>query len=136
MKYKTPIALITILAIGLGLSAFMPQEQKYQAKNLKVLPNDISKEELDEIMDEFKIALGVKCSHCHASQANDPTKLDFASDEKIEKEIARKMMEMTAEINKNFFQWKGEDGLMRNINCMTCHNGDKSPETIAISPEA
>src|SRR5690606_32103791 len=93
------LTLSLILSLGFALSAFMPQQetaqkQEYRAKNLKVLPKDISKDELDEVMDGFKAALGVKCGHCHAPSTIDPKKLDFASDEKIEKEIARKMMKM------------------------------------------
>jgi hypothetical protein len=67
-------------------SAGMPESQDdskvFKAKNLKVLPKNISKEKLDTIMDGFKDALGVKCGHCHAAQKDNPRKLDFASDAK------------------------------------------------------
>lgn len=136
MTYKKTLTLLLIGVLGIGLSAFMPKEkqpeQEYRAENLKVLPKDISKEELDEVMDGFKAALGVKCGHCHAPRIDDPAKLDFASDAKIEKEIARKMMKMTAKINKKYFHRVDEDGIMANISCMTCHNGTTSPETIAL----
>ncbi|WP_118196216.1 c-type cytochrome [Albibacterium indicum] len=137
MTYKKTLTLLAIISLGIGLSAFMPKEgqpatQEYRAKNLKVLPKDISKEELDDVMDGFKVALGVKCGHCHAPRKDDASKLDFASDDKIEKEIARKMMKMTAKINKKYFHRVDEEGIMANISCMTCHNGKVSPETIAI----
>jgi len=132
MNYKTSITLLVVIAIGLILSAFMPQQQEFKAKNLKVLPKDISKDEIDEVMEGFKVALGVKCSFCHASQPNDPKKLDFASDTKPEKEIARKMMRMTAKINKKYFHNQKENGMTLNISCMTCHNGNKEPKTILL----
>lgn len=136
MTYKKTLTLLLIVAFGMGLSAFMPREtqskQEYRAENLKVLPKDISKDELDEVMDGFKVALGVKCGHCHAPRTDDPSKLDFASDAKIEKEITRKMMKMTAKINKKYFQRVDENGIMANISCITCHNGNTSPETIAL----
>lgn len=82
MRYKQLIALGFSLGIILFLSAFFAPQQKHQAKNLKVLPKDISHETLDEIMDNFKVALGVKCSYSHASRKDGLKKLDFASDEK------------------------------------------------------
>ncbi|MEJ0082894.1 MAG: c-type cytochrome [Puia sp.] len=55
-------------------------------------------------MDHFKAALGVKCSFCHAPSKDTAQKWpDFASDDKPEKLIARKMMKMTSKINKKFF---------------------------------
>jgi hypothetical protein len=133
---KKLLTICLILSLGFALSAFMPQpqnvqEQEYRAKNLKVLPKDISKDELDEVMDGFKAALGVKCGHCHAPSTVDPKKLDFASDAKIEKEIARKMMKMTAKINKKYFHREDQ----ANITCMTCHNGNQTPEIIKIAAD-
>lgn len=128
MNIKNSITLVAVLAIGLLLSAFMPQKQEYKAKNLKVLPKDSSKDDIDKVMEGFKVALGVKCSFCHASSASDPKKLDFASDAKREKETARKMMRMTAKINKKYFHSQREQGMMANISCQTCHNGNEKPE--------
>lgn len=119
------------LAIGLTLSAFMPQEEVYKAKNLKVLPKNSSKEDIEEVMDGFKVALGVKCGFCHAPKADDPKKLDFASDAKPEKEMARKMMRMTTKLNKKYFHNKDQEGMMVNISCQTCHNGNKEPHTVS-----
>src|SRR6476661_10429646 len=96
-----PLLFIAILSL-ISLAATLPKQQDkepYKAKNLKVLPKDISHEELDSIMDGFKAALGVKCGFCHATSKDDPKKLDFASDDKKHKIIAREMMKMTAKIN-------------------------------------
>jgi len=131
MNYKTSITLLLVLAVGFMLSAFMPQQQEFKAKNLKILPKDISKDEIDEVMEGFKVALGVKCGFCHASKLDDPKKLDFASDAKPEKEIARKMMRMTAKINKKYFHYPDEKGMVLNISCVTCHNGNEKPQTIS-----
>lgn len=112
--------------------AFTTQEQQRQAKNLKVLPKDISHEDLDKVMDGFKVALGVKCNFCHAQSTNDPKKLDFASDVKPEKETARMMMRMTNKINKKYFGHVNPEGIMNQIACVTCHNGEKHPKTKEI----
>jgi hypothetical protein len=74
-------------------------------------------------MKGFKTALGVKCSFCHAQSKIDTTKLDFASDEKDEKNTARGMMRMAKRINKKYFRDEKEV----RITCFTCHHGEKEP---------
>src|SRR5690554_559342 len=86
-------------------------------KNLKVLPKDISEENLDAVMDSFNEALGVKCSHCHARGENG--RLDFASDANIQKDIAREMMKMTRKINRKYF--KENDPMNYAVTCYTCN---------------
>lgn len=130
-------AILTLCLLGLVIvasSAGMPQKDEehpeFKAKNLKVLPKNISHEELDKVMDGFKAALGVKCNHCHASREDNPKKLDFASDAKPEKEIARNMMRMTARINKKYFRKDSgsEDHAMIQVQCKTCHRGMPEPD--------
>jgi hypothetical protein len=127
---KTLVAIVTGLFIVAGIAATKPPEApKY--KNLKILPKDISKEDLDKVMDKFKAALGVKCSFCHAPSKDSTQKWpDFASDDKPEKKIARSMMKMTAKINKKFFgDNKNEQGItVPAIECMTCHRGSPHPD--------
>ena len=72
-------------------------------KNLQILPKDISDHDLDSFMHHFSASLGVRCNFCHVR--NEAAKqMDFASDEKPEKNIARKMMLMSIDINKSYFQ--------------------------------
>jgi hypothetical protein len=127
---KTLVAIIAGLFIMAGIAATTPPEApKY--KNLKILPKNISKEDLDKVMDHFKTALGVKCSFCHAPSKDTAQKWpDFASDEKPEKLIARKMMKMTTKINKKFFaDNKNEQGVaVPAVECMTCHRGSPHPD--------
>ena len=122
---KTLVAIVVGLFMIAGIAATKPPEApKY--KNLKILPKNISKEDLDKVMDHFKAALGVKCTFCHAPSKDTAQKWpDFASDEKPEKQIARKMMKMTSKINKKFFaDNKNEQGVaVPAVECMTCHRG-------------
>lgn len=113
--------------ILLGSSAMPYSDDK--PKNLKILPKDISNEALDKIMDEYNDALGVKCNFCHSPLKEDISKLDYASDAKPAKDIARNMMRMTTEINKQFFKGnKGKDGKdIDAVTCITCHNGQEYP---------
>ncbi len=127
---KHILALTLICAVIIISSAFSPEfkqedHSNFKAKNLKVLPKNISHDDLDKIMDGFKFALGVKCNHCHASQEQNPKKLDFASDAKPEKETARNMMRMTAKINKKYFN--ATEAYVQ-VECQTCHRGKATPE--------
>jgi hypothetical protein len=118
-----------ILACIAVISAAATSSQSLYT-NLKVLPKDISPRELQAIMaDDFEDGLGVTCGFCHAN-AKDGHGLDFASDEKPEKEIARRMMRMTLGINKKYFKAKhpaiGSNALT--ITCTTCHKGEAFPD--------
>ena len=134
MRFRTSIILSLLVLSVVVMSSFMQTQQPQQKKkpsNLKVLPKDISHEELDEVMDGFKLALGVKCGHCHSPSKTDPKRMDFASDEKPEKLRAREMMKMTARINKKYFH-TNDANLSRgvlSVSCITCHNGKSKPES-------
>jgi hypothetical protein len=131
MRVRTLFTLTVLIATVFLMSAFMPQQEAPKYTNLKILPKDISKEELGKVMDGYKTALGVKCNFCHAAGKTDPRRLDFASDEKPEKEFARSMMKMTAKINKKYFHIKDASApsAVLAVNCITCHNGKAHPET-------
>ncbi len=126
---KTLAVFLVGLFVWFGIAATKPPEDP-KFKNLKILPKDISKENLDKVMDGFKAALGVKCSFCHAPSADTSNHHpDFASDAKPEKGIARKMMKMTKKINSKFFDYvKNEQGEhVPAVECMTCHHGKEHP---------
>lgn len=92
-------------------------------KNLKVLPKDISEIQLNKIMDSYNEGLGVTCNYCHV-QNKDNKIFDYASDQKNEKEISRKMMIMTMEINERHFP---ENKNIAAVTCYTCHHGNPMP---------
>ena len=134
MKKKTVI--ITILCLGMVLAqSFAQKEQKREHEekptNLKILPKNISGEELHKIMRGFSMSLGVHCNFCHVSEkveGQEKPKFDFASDNKPEKNIARKMMLMTSAINENYIgKIIGGDHTLEQINCVTCHMGRTTP---------
>lgn len=129
MKKQIFILAAMAAVILIATTSFTPSPKQGGWKNLKVLPQDISKDSLFALMDYYKGALGVKCSFCHAP---DPAtgKMNFASDEKPEKETTRYMMKMTADINKNFFNFNNSamPDTIRVVNCYTCHHGEPHPE--------
>jgi len=108
-----------------------PADDKPPKRNLKVLPKDISHDDLDKTMDSWKTALGVKCNFCHAPHADTSNHhLDFASDAKPEKTIARHMYKMAMKINKKFFSMNKDDkgAMVQTVTCMTCHHGSPHPD--------
>ncbi len=132
MLRKRTLFVITLLgSVIIASSATMPQEKKEpQYKNLKILPKKISHDDLDKVMHHYNKALNVKCDFCHAKAADGSKKLDFASDEKPEKGIARSMMKMTNKLNIKEFGGKKEvfNQAVMEVNCNTCHRGKPHPE--------
>ena len=135
MKTRTPVLIALCLGVGMLLSFNKNEadsgyeiEKNPNFTNLKILPKDISDDDLKDVMREFNMALGVKCNFCHAEGKDG--KLDFASDENKHKNIARDMMKMTKGINKKYF--KITDPKAFEVNCVTCHNGSKHPAKVAI----
>ena len=126
MKLKVITALALLVITGV---AGTQRDTSNHYSNLKVLPKNVSSKILSHIMiDEFEDGLGVSCNFCHAKE-NNSNKLDYASDTKPEKEIARSMMRMTMTINKKFFQLKhpllGDSAII--VTCSTCHHGQPHP---------
>jgi hypothetical protein len=116
-------ALVLLVLISVAFSA--PPDRKF--KNLKILPKNISEKELDSVMHIFTRGLGVRCDFCHAATAD--KKMDFASDSKPEKNIARKMIKMNRKINKKYFDYaKDEQGnAVQALSCYSCHHGEARP---------
>ncbi len=129
LNKKSFVVILVSLFMVFGIAATKPPEE-HKFKNLKVLPKNISPEDLDKVMDGFKEALGVKCGFCHApSKDSTNHHPDFVSDDKPEKNIARSMMKMTSKINKKYFSYnKSEQGqALPTVECMTCHHGKEHP---------
>lgn len=126
-KFTVVVLLGAMVVIASAFSSAKDPAPLYT--NLKVLPKNISSKELQGLMvDDFQDALGVTCDFCHAS-ATDGHGLDFASDAKPEKEIARTMMRTTLGINKKYFKVKhpvlGSASMI--VTCNTCHKGQPFP---------
>jgi Photosynthetic reaction centre cytochrome C subunit len=86
-------------------------------KNVKVL-NDLSATEFSRLMQALStwVAPVEGCDFCH-----NPKKLE--SDEKYPKIVARRMLQMTRDINTNWKQHVGSTG----VTCWTCHRGQAVP---------
>ena len=105
--------------------------------NLKVLPKDLSGQQVRDIMENWEGSLGAHCSTCHAADPknigpNGRPRLNFADDSKPEKATARLMFTMMEDINKSYLK-KLDDS--PRITCGTCHRGHLDPEPYVIPPE-
>ena len=127
MKNKIIVVLGLFAFFFIGIAATIPKFNK--ERNLKVLPKDISDADLDSVMEGYSKALNVSCDFCHAENKakND---IDFASDDKPEKEITRMMMKLTAGINKDYFDYTivYKAGETMAVSCYTCHDGFPRPD--------
>ncbi len=127
---KSVLLLTAITALIAASLAFSPAEA-VRYKNLKVLPKNTTKEQMEVVMKHFNASLGVKCNFCH--QLNTETKeMDWASDANKHKGIAREMMQMTKKLNKKYFDWHSDWTGLQNkleVTCYTCHSGKKEPSS-------
>lgn len=114
------------LLLSISLQAQIPDEYT----NLKVLPRDITRDKLIEVMKNFTYSLGVRCNFCHVGEEGKPLNTyKFSSDEKVEKQTAREMMKMVAAINSDYLTKLPEKtGLT--VGCVTCHHGLNRPRQL------
>jgi len=126
---KKKIVIIAILFATLFISQSFtksnPDGDDKKPTNLKVLPKNISPDDLHKLMRTYAKGLGVKCNFCHEQMKDDPKHLDFAADTKESKETARKMIKMVNDINAKFIS--KIDNHFEKITCVTCHNGRETP---------
>jgi tetratricopeptide (TPR) repeat protein len=119
------IALAGLVLWGAAAQAQLPDK----FTNLKVLPKDISKAELQSMMREFAFALNVRCEHCHAEKPGGKKfEMDFAADDKEPKKTARLMIEMVAAINRDYINKVSTTPI--SVQCVTCHHGLTEPRTL------
>ena len=117
-----------------------PPPRVYPAPtNLKVLPKDLTGQQVHEIMEQWEGSLGAHCNTCHTPDPNNigpdgRPRLNFADDSRPEKATARLMFTMTEEINKNYVGKIDSSGA--GVTCGTCHRGHLGPEPFVIPPDA
>ena len=119
--------LLSLALASLMLSAPVwaqaPQPQVVESPNVKILTG-LYAQQFQEEMNFITQALGVNCNTCHARG-------NFASEEKALKQTARRMLEMTRMINKEFFpdhKPKEGESVLGRVTCYTCHQGEQTPK--------
>ena len=103
-------------------------------KNLKVLPDTISRDDLRKLMRQFSGDLGVQCEFCHAAADPVTRRDDRASDANPVKETARYMIQMTEDINAKYLAQIHNREDTNPVSCGTCHRGEKHPSVFIPPP--
>lgn len=142
MRRLVCLASVTIAFAFIQSGTTAVAGQQPAPTNLMVLPKDMTRQEVVQVMRGFTRALGVRCQHCHVGEGNDLSKFDFASDEKPAKDIARTMLTMVGEINAKYLAGVGEPAPAApggapapKVTCYTCHRGATKPLTSAPPAE-
>jgi len=117
-----------------------PAQRVYPAPtNLRVLPKEMTGQQVNGVMEQWGAELGVRCSSCHGEDQDNvvparPRLSQFADDSQPMKEIARLMYTMTEQINRDYIA--KVDGSELPVTCGTCHRGRVSPEPAFVAPVA
>ena len=104
-------------------------------KNIQVLKG-LPESQLYLVMNFAATSLGVQCNFCHVQQGKDPatgtTKWLWESDDKPQKQTARRMMQMVLAIKAN----NKVDFRENEVTCYTCHRGQRKPVGLPSMPLA
>ncbi len=85
----------------------------------------------------FSRALGVRCTFCHVGTEGQPlSTFDFASDARPHKELARGMIRMTQQLNRELIPAIVGESARPRVTCFTCHGGSEHPATAPPPPAA
>jgi photosynthetic reaction center cytochrome c subunit len=117
------LATIAIFSAFFGAHAKNPQPASgktaaQEFKNIRVL-KEVPADQIIPAMQFISASLGVECEYCHVEHA-------FDKDDKKPKKIARSMMEMMVNINKENFENH------REVTCYSCHRGAVKPVSVPI----
>jgi hypothetical protein len=118
-----PVFAILSLMLPTVAGAQAPTPTMVDSPAVKVLTGLLAPQ-FQEEMNLITQALGVTCGTCHVRG-------NFASEEKPEKLTARRMLEMTRGINKQFFpdhKPKEGESVLGRVTCYTCHQGERTPK--------
>jgi photosynthetic reaction center cytochrome c subunit len=132
-----------VLLVGLTAAAQAPGgggQQPAPMTNLQVWPKDTPRASVIQTMNAFNDSLGVQCNYCHVERDG---RLDFASDDKREKRVARQMILFRDSINVVLpaivekpagagpTAGEGQPGAPVRVLCRSCHRGLPIPRAIA-----
>ena len=122
-------SIITLFMVLLVQASAVYAQIPDKFMNLKVLPKDIGKRDLINMMKGATRGLGVRCTFCHVGEGDDLSTFDFASDDKSHKVNARVMFSMVKQINEEFLpKIANKSDTAAQITCFTCHNGSEHPQ--------
>lgn len=113
--------------------AQVPRADNLEFHNLRILPPNITHDELIATMRGFARSLGTRCNHCHvANPPGSAEEFDYANDSKPEKRTARTMLLMTRNVNADYLSKVNAHG--QTVTCFTCHRGHTVPQLQVVEP--
>ena len=96
--------------------------------NLQVIAKTTRPVQVWGIMRNIAGGLGVSCTFCHVGADTTPfERIDFASDQKRNKLVARQMMRLVQEVNSRLDTIPGRPTPTVVVTCETCHRGVSRP---------
>lgn len=123
MKLRSTGLMLSVSALvlaGHAAAQDKPQMAEQVFKNIQVLKG-ITSDDFLGTMGIMSASIGFDCSECHTGAGTD--KVNWAADDNPKKLIARRMVTMVENINKDNF------GNRLNVTCWTCHRGRDRPAT-------
>ncbi len=128
--------LFTAVVLGIAGSAVVACPTRAQIptefRNLEVLPEDISRDSLIQLMRSFSFATGLRCEGCHVMGENGSFEgARFHLDDKLTKRQARHMLRMVNRLNDEVLPGLPErDQPALRVECKTCHRGQRKPHLL------
>jgi len=100
--------------------------------NVQVIPKTTSPMQVWGMMRNIAGSLGVSCTFCHVGSDSAPLeRIDFASDQKRNKVVARQMMRLVQEVNSRLDTIPARPTPALGVTCATCHRGVNRPVPLA-----
>jgi hypothetical protein len=128
--------LVCVIVAGGAMTSVARAQIPAAFSNLQVFPKDIPRAELVAAMRGITTGLGVRCTYCHVGP-DDLTGMNFATDEKRTKQVARTMLRMVRSINTDYIATiPAGEAPRQAVTCMTCHRKSAIPTLAAPTGSA
>lgn len=126
-------AVVVLGIAGSGIAAGPAAAQiPTEFRNLEVLPEDIPRDSLIQLMRSFSFATGLRCEGCHVmGEGGSFEGARFHLDDKLTKRRARYMLRMVNRLNDEILPDLPErDRPAVRVECKTCHRGQRTPHLL------
>ncbi len=131
---RFPAAVVLAIACAGSAIAAGPTAAQIptEFRNLEVLPEDVPRDSLIQLMRSFSFATGLRCGGCHVmGEGGSFQGARFHLDDKLTKRRARYMLRMVNRLNDEVLPGLPErDSAGLRVECKTCHRGIRKPHLL------
>jgi hypothetical protein len=133
MRTSVAVATLVLPVLAFTVDAQAPGKWPPDSLvNVQVIPKTTPVVQVWGTMRNIAGGLGVQCTFCHVGQDNAPlAQIDFASDQKRNKLVARQMMRLVQEVNRRLDTIPARATPTVVVGCVTCHRGVSRPIPLA-----